>query len=200
MRRQYCKRSGDGLECRRAKACRKGVAAVEFALCMPLIVMIMLGIWEVGRIVQVSNILSNGAREAARDASLGQDDLQTVASNQLIYLQSALPGAFGQGHSTSLQTPTIALPPNTTGYTCWDNTANRELFTLTFTDITQPSVSDPTAMQKLDHYQIGLQVPYASISWDTLAQITGVTRISLVVDWASMRDAPFQVSPSLPAQ
>lgn len=200
MRRHYCKRSGDGIGCPRAKDCRRGVAAVEFALCMPLIVLLMLGIWEVGRIAQVSNILSNGAREAARDASLGQDDLQTIASNQLAYLQSALPGAFGQGHSTSLQTPTIPLPSNTTGYTCWDNTANRELFTLTFTDITQPSVSDPTAMQKLDHYQIGLQVPYASISWNTLAQITGVTRISLVVDWASMRDAPFQVSPSLPAQ
>ncbi len=193
MRRHFCEESG-------AKVRRRGVAAVEFALCLPLIVLLMLGVWEVGRIAQVANILSNGAREAARDASLGQDNLQTIASNQLTYLQGALSGAFGQGHSTSMQAPTISLPANTTGYTCWDNTANQELFTITFTDLTTPSVTDPTAMQQLDHYQIGLQVPYASIGWNSLAQITSVTRISVVVDWVSMRDAPFQISPALPAQ
>ena len=115
---------------------RQGVAAVEFALCLPIIVTFLLGVWEVGRIVQVSNVLSNGAREAARDASLGQDNLQTVATNLLTYLQSAHPTAFGQGHTTTLQTPTISLPANTTGYTCWDNTKNQEIFTITFTDLT----------------------------------------------------------------
>jgi Flp pilus assembly protein TadG len=116
------------------KTCRRGVAAVEFALCLPLVVLLMVGLWEVGRIVQVVNVLMNGAREAGRDASLGQDNLQTVASNELTYLQSAMPGTFGQGDSTSLQAAT-GLPTNTTGYTCWDNTTNRELFTITFMDM-----------------------------------------------------------------
>ncbi len=184
----------------RARRDRRGIAAVEFAICLPFIVVTLMGIWEVGRIAQISNIISNGAREAARDASMGQDNLQTIASNQLSYLQSAMPTAFGQGHSTTMQSPSITLPANTTGYTCWDNTANQELFTITFTDITATSVTDPTAMSKLDHYQIGIQVPYASVGWNTLTQITGVTRISVTVDWASMRDTPFQVTPALPAQ
>ena len=34
---------------------------------------------------------------------------------------------FGQGHSRSLIAPVISLPANTYGYTCWDNTANKEL-------------------------------------------------------------------------
>lgn len=55
-------------------------------------------------------------------------------------------------------------------------------------------------MSKLDHYQIGLQVPYASIGWTSLSQITSVKRIYITVDWACMQDAPFQVSPILPAQ
>jgi|GEM_PF-1057064 len=188
------------INCACVKFHRRGVAAVEFALCSPLIVLLLLGLWEVGRIAQVSNILQNGAREAARDASLGQDNLQTVASNLAAYLQGALPTAFGQGHATTLQTPSIALPANTIGYTCWDNTANRELFTITFTDITNPNITDPTAMQKLDHYQIGIQVPYSTIGWTIFPQITGINRISITLDWASMRDAPFQITPALPAQ
>lgn len=173
---------------------------MEFALCMPVILIILLGIWEVGRIAQVSNVLWDGAREAARDASVGRDNLQTVATNELAFLQGALPSAFNPSHSTSMIAPVVTLPANTTGYTCWDNTANQEMFTITFTDITQPTVTDPTAMSKLDHYQIGIQVPYSSIGWTTLSQITSVKRIYILVDWACMQDAPFQVSPILPAQ
>ncbi len=184
----------------RSRFHRKGVAAVEFAFCLPFILTLLLGLWEVGRIVQVSNILRNAAREAARDASLGQDNLQTVASNLATFLQGALPTAFGQGHSTTLQSPSITLPANTSGYTLWDQTTNKELFTVTFTDITNPTVTDPTAMQKLDHYQISIQVPYSTVSWSTLPQITGVSRITTTVDWASMRDDPFQITPTLPAQ
>jgi hypothetical protein len=184
----------------RRKFHRRGVAAVEFALCLPLLMLLLLGLWEVGRIAQVVNVLKNGAREAARDASLGQDNFQTVASNLAAYLQGALPTAFGQGHSTTLQVPSITLPANTTGLTCWDNTTNQELFTITFTDITNPSVADPTAMQKLDHYKVGIQVPYSTIGWTTLVQITNVNRVSITVDWVCMRDAPFQITPALPAQ
>lgn len=200
MRRPFWNRDSAATTKEKAKTQRQGAAALEFALCLPIIVLILLGIWETGRIAQVSNILWNGARESARDASLGQDNLQIVASNLLTYLQSAQPGSFGQGHSTTLKAPVISLPANTTGFTCWDNTANQELFTLTFTDLTSPSTTDPTGMQKLDRYEIGVQVPYSTIGWNTLARVSGVNRITVVVDWASMRDAPFQISPVLPAQ
>lgn len=200
MKRPFPSRSGGRNGWRGASMRRQAVAAVEFALCLPFIVIALLGVWEVGRIAQVSNVLWNGAREAARDASLGQDNLQTVAGNLTVYLQNALPNAFVPGHSTSLISPVIALPANTTGYTCWDNTSNQELFTITFTDITQSSVTDPTGMQKLDHYQIGIQVPYATVGWTAISQISGISRIQVVVDWACMLDAPFQVSPNLPAQ
>lgn len=179
---------------------RRATATVEFALCLPVLVLLLFGLWEVGRIAQVSNVMRNGAREAARDASLGQDNLQAVASNLTTYLQGALPTAFRQGHSTTLKSPTITLPANTTGYTCWDTTANQELFTITFSDITKSSVTDPTGMQKLDHYQIGIQVPYTTIGWTAVASITGTSRISITVDWACMVDAPFQMTPTLPAQ
>jgi len=183
-----------------APARRHGVAAVEFAVCLPLLLTLMLGLWEVGRITEVQNVLWNSAREAARDASMGQADLLTVANDVLIYLQGAEPTAFGQGHATSMQPPAVTLPANTYGYTCWDTTADRELFTVTFSDITTTTVADPTGMLQLDHYQIGIQVPYATVGWLPVAQITGRTRLYVAVDWASLIDAPFSISPALPAQ
>jgi Flp pilus assembly protein TadG len=179
---------------------RTGAAALEFAVSMPVLCLMLTGLWEVGRITEVSEVMWNSAREAARDASIGNDNLQTVTTNLLAYLQNAEPTAFGTGHSTSLIAPVVALPANTTGYTCWDTTKNRELFTITFTDITQPTVTDPTNMSQLDVFAIGVQVPYNSIRISPLAQITNMTRLSVTVDWASMVDSPFQIVPTLPAE
>jgi len=88
----------------------------------------------------------------------------------------------------------------TVGYTCWDNTANRELFTVTFRNITHPNLTDPTAMSQLDHYQIEIKVPYSSVGWISSAPLTGTSHLTAKVDWASMVDSPFQITPSLPAQ
>ena len=183
-----------------AHAHRDGVATVEFAVCLPLLVLILGGLWQVGRYIEVQQVLWNAAREGARDASLGQDNLQTVASNIVTYLQGAEPTAFGTGHSTSLISPVVSLPANTYGYTCWDNTANRELFTMSFTDLTNPTTPDPTTMSQLDLYQIGLQVPFASIELSQVVPISGMSRLSVTVVWSSLVDTPFQIAPDLPAQ
>jgi hypothetical protein len=164
-------------------------------------VLLLTGMWEVGRSAEVLQVMWNSGRESARDASLGQDNLLKVANNLQIYLQSAEPTAFpGAGHTTSMITPVITLPANTTGYTCWDSTAGKELFTVTFTDITQPTVTDPTGMSQLDRYRITVSAPYANVAWSPLAQITGVSRLSITLDWVSMVDCPFQVPNALPAQ
>jgi Flp pilus assembly protein TadG len=188
------------VEPKKRRRASSGVAAAEFAVCLPLVCLILTGLWQVGRITEVSEVMWNSAREAARDASLGDDNLQAVATSLLNYLQSAEPKAFAQGHQTAMIAPVISLPANTTGYTCWDNTANRELFTMTFTDITNSSVTDPTAMSQLDVYKIGVQVPFSSIEWSPVVPIAGMSRISVAVVWTSMVDSPFQIVPNLPAQ
>jgi Flp pilus assembly protein TadG len=181
---------------------RSGAAAVEFAICAIPMFLLLIGLWEVGRMVEVQQVVWTSAREAARDASLGQDSLQTVATNLASYLQNAEPTAFAKGHATSLKAPSFTLPANTYGYTCWDTTAspNKELFTVTFADMTNSAITDPTGMAQLDRYEIGVQVPYASIGWSTIPQITGIVRLQATVDWVSMVDSPFQITPSLPAQ
>ena len=183
-----------------AESRRRGTAAVEFAVCLPLLVTLMLGLWEVGRLVEVQQVACNAAREGARDASIGQANLQAVTSNVLVYLQSAEPSAFGYGHSTSIISPVVTLPANTYGFTCWDNTANRELFTVTFTDVTNPLVTDPTGMAQLDVFTINVSYPFASVSWLPATSVVGISRPGAAVTWASLVDSPFVLASGLQAQ
>ena len=65
---------------------RRAVAAVEFAVCLPLILTLLLGIWEVGRMIEIQQILHNAAREAGRQASTGQlsnSDVQDLVNDYL---------------------------------------------------------------------------------------------------------------------
>jgi hypothetical protein len=173
---------------------------MEFACCLPLMSLILTGLWQVGCITQTQQVMWNSSREAARDCSLGQDNLLTVATNLQNYLQGAAPSIFIAGHSTSMISPVITLPANNYGYTCWDNTANRELYTFMFTDLTNTSVTDPTNMSQLDLYQITVTVPYSTVAWTTITPVPGISRLYASVTWASMVDSPFSITPSLPAQ
>ncbi len=173
---------------------------MEFALSLPFLVVILGGLLQLGRLIEVQQVLWNVAREAGRDSSMGQMNLSTVAAYVLGYLQSAEQTAFGTGHTTSMISPVITLPANTTGYTCWDKTANRELFTLTFSDLSKPTVTDPTGMSQLDLFQIGLSVPFSGISMAKLVPISGFTRLQVSVVWASMIDTPYQIAPDIPAE
>jgi Flp pilus assembly protein TadG len=85
---------------------RRGVAAVEFALLSPLLVFLMLGLWEVGRMIEINQILSNAARVGARQASTGMNtstDVQTAVTD---YLQAA---GLPTGHATV----TVSADPTT---------------------------------------------------------------------------------------
>ena len=68
---------------------RQGVAAVEFALALPLFTIILLGVWELGRLVDVQQILDNAAREGGRQASTGLASSSQVQQTVLNYLSLA---------------------------------------------------------------------------------------------------------------
>lgn len=57
---------------------RHGTAAVELAVMLPFLLVVILGIWEVGRMVHVQQIIANAAREGGRQASSGQASASTV--------------------------------------------------------------------------------------------------------------------------
>src|SRR5947209_7661083 len=70
----------------RSRQTRLGTASVELAFLMPFLVGLLLGVWEVGRLIQMTQILNNAAREGARVASNGKktnDDVKVAICNYL---------------------------------------------------------------------------------------------------------------------
>jgi Flp pilus assembly protein TadG len=65
---------------------RSGTAAVELAVISPLLIALVIGLLTVGRMVQMTEIMANAAREGARKASTGINtyaDVQTTITNYL---------------------------------------------------------------------------------------------------------------------
>jgi Flp pilus assembly protein TadG len=75
----------------------RGQALVEFALVIPLFLVLVFGLIDIGRLVYVNNAVAQGAREAARWGSV-QNRSQTPASrltvgDRALGAMAAVPGA-----------------------------------------------------------------------------------------------------------
>jgi Flp pilus assembly protein TadG len=70
---------------------RRGQALVEFALIFPVLVLLLLGIFEVGRLVFAYNTLGNAAREGARVAAVNQIQTSPDCTNNRPIVNPATP-------------------------------------------------------------------------------------------------------------
>ena len=147
---------------------RRGNAAVEFALVAPLLILLLLGLWEVGRLVEVQQTVNMAAREGGRQASTGQKDVSGVQQTVTNYLTRA--GINTQG------------------------------ITVTVTNMTNNSRSDPTTANQMDRFRITVTLPFNNVRWVMLNQITNTQSLTAQSDWYSMRDLPVTVSTTLPVE
>ena len=71
----------------------RGQSLVEFALVIPVFLLIMVAIFDVGRAVFAYNSVTNAAREAARFAAVNQDTAMVIqhAINQTAIAESDAP-------------------------------------------------------------------------------------------------------------
>ena len=76
---------------RRRRRHERGAAAVEFALVMPILLMLVLGIIDFGYLINRSSMVTNAARDGAREASLNGTTatIQAAAQGSL----DGVPGA-----------------------------------------------------------------------------------------------------------
>ncbi|WP_461187360.1 TadE/TadG family type IV pilus assembly protein [Arthrobacter sp. Z4-13] len=70
----------------------RGAAAVEFALLVPILIMLVFGIMEFGRAYNVQMSLTNAAREGARSLAItkNEDTARTAAKNAALHFSPAL--------------------------------------------------------------------------------------------------------------
>ena len=67
----------------------KGQALVEFALVLPIFILILFGIIEFSRVWQTVNVLSSAAREGARRAAVTAPDISQSTNAALRILNAA---------------------------------------------------------------------------------------------------------------
>jgi Flp pilus assembly protein TadG len=68
---------------------RRGAAAVEFAVVLPVFVILVFGMIEYGRMVMVQQVITNASREGARKAVLDGATTSSVQTAVTSYLTSA---------------------------------------------------------------------------------------------------------------
>lgn len=145
---------------------------------LPLLITLMLGVWEAGRLVQVSSLLTNAAREGARTAAGGTingTDVTVALVEQTVrdYLRAAgLPAAAVDGAQIQLV--------NTSG-NYWTDPADAhpgDTFTVTAT--------------------IPAGAPFNSLKFVLANSLTNVTQLSVTVHWASNNDELLAVDTQLP--
>jgi Flp pilus assembly protein TadG len=157
---------------------RRGIAAVEAAFVLPVLLILMLGIWDVGRLIQVNQIMNNSAREGARFAAGGyvNGTPVTVAMVQQAvkdYLTAAgLPSAAANGAQVSL--------------ICQAS----------------PSWTNPSDALPLDKFKVQVVIPagsaFNSLRWSLVAKLTNVTQMTSTVNWQSLNNSKIVVSATLP--
>lgn len=153
---------------------RRGVAAVEFAFVMVFIfVPVIFGVWEVGRLVQIQQIVCNSVREGARAASTGEysnSQVQTVVTN---YLTNA-------GISSANVVVTVA-DLNTGG------------------DVSSPTVNSFGTAQQLDSLQVTVSVPFSNVYWIALNHfVPAGTTLNATANTVSLVNVPLTIPTTIP--
>jgi Flp pilus assembly protein TadG len=151
---------------RKIRPRRHGTAAVECAVVLTLLVPMLLAVWEVGRLVQVQELLVNAAREGGRQAATGY---MTTAQVQQVVVNYLTQNKI----------------------TC--ATSN-----VTVTNLTSSARNDPTTANQLDQYQITVSIPFNTVQWVLINQITPPTNITASAIWYSTADLPISVNSNIP--
>ncbi len=161
----------------RARRERKGIVAVEAAFVLPVVLILMIGMWEVGRLVQVQQVVMNAAREGARLAAGGASGGVEVTNAMVVqavrdYMTSAgFPAATVSGAQ------------------------------ITLTCLASPTWTNPSDALPLDRFQVQVVIPsgtaFNSLKW-TVLKLTSVNSLTVTVQWLSTNDAQVVVDSQLP--
>ncbi|AMV29912.1 TadE-like protein [Gemmata sp. SH-PL17] len=188
---------------RSQKPARRGVAAIELAFVFLLFVIpMMIGIWEVGRMVQVQQIVSNAAREGARLSAQAYtinssgSPTQIRVSTGTVNVRDAVYDYMYAAGLTNIQPTDITVTfafttPRTTDYV----PLSTDPVGTSFPSGSYPT--DPCYGEKGMMFNVTVTVPWNRVRWVNLGMINP-TNITFTVTWQMLTDDRFQVNADLP--
>lgn len=190
---------------RSPKSARRGVAAIELAFVFMLFVIpMMFGIWEVGRLVQVQQIVSNATREGARlsaqaytiDSSGTATQIKTTTGT--VNVKDAVYDYLYAAGLTNLQPGDVTvtfgfsnLTPRTTDYV---PIAADPPGTSYLAGSLPP---DPCYGEKGMVFTVTVSIPWSKVRWVNAGLINPST-VNFTVTWQMLTDDRFTVNATLP--
>src|SRR5262249_37322207 len=177
---------------------RRGAAAVELALVLPLLMTFLFGIWEVGRFLDAMQTLQAAAREGARQAAAGACVDPASGQSTRVY---ATPQGADPGPGVAPPDWETAVKTSLAREGC--ATANVTVAFANLSPSTPPSPygdkNDPYKANRLDRLEVQVTIPYSDIRWSPTDMVlkTGST-LTVRLEFVSLLDEPFAVNSTIP--
>ncbi len=186
-----------------ARPPRRGVAAIELAFVFMLFVIpLMIGIWEVGRLVQVQQIVSNATREGARLSAQAYTINSSGSPTQIkvtagtINIKDVVYDYLYAAGLTNLQPSDVTVTfAFTTG-----RTTNYVPLSTDPLGTNYPAGSlppDPCFGEKGQIFVVTVSIPWNKVRWINMGLINPTT-VTFNVTWQMLTDERFQVNTMLP--
>ena len=191
----------------RTKHSRRGIAATEMALMAPVVLTLLMGLWEVGRYISIQNLMNNAAREAGRLGASGgffssnKLTAAVVPNNPLVLVPPSTNTACELQKKVLLSLQSAGV--STTGATVTITNVTRGwTYTYTAAGVISGSGYDPTAAAtQLDRLTVTVTVPYSNVAWSPLSYFIGQSStITATSNWNSIVDVPLAVSTTIPTK
>jgi Flp pilus assembly protein TadG len=176
---------------------RRGVAALELAVCLPFFVISLLGVWEVGRFLDVQQTLDNSAREGGRQASTGKKTNAQVVDS--VYQNLVGANQFIPSGSSVVSADVLTGVDIVRTYTVTKADKTKFTFTVGVSNIT--GSRDAAAANQLDVFRVSITYPTDAVRWLTVGKyVANGTNLTAKSEWCSMADVPLTVSSTIPTK
>ncbi len=189
--------------CADGPSVRRGVAAVELGLVfMFFVIPLMIGIWEVGRLVQVQQIVSNATREGARLSAQAYTINSSGTPTQIkvtvgsVNVKDAVYAYLYAAGLTNLQSSDVTVTFAFTSVRTTDYVpTSTDPVGTSYPAGTSPP--DPCFGEKGMTFTVTVSIPWDKVRWVNLGLINPTT-VTFTVSWQMLTDERFQVNTMLP--
>lgn len=172
---------------RKGLARRAGVATVEAAVVLALLLVpVIIGVWEVGRLVYAQQVVTNAAREGARLAAQGR---------VVNLLGTPTEISFNSGTPNIKDTVYQAIVTGGLG-----GIAKTDVTILFGFEGETPSAAptkNPYQGIKNEKFRVTVSIPWDKVRWINIGLVNPST-VEYTVDWQMLVDDPFTLNADLP--